>query len=80
MAALFASGRILDMILALTVLEAGALLVWRRRTDLLGTLLAGVALLTAVRLAQAGAAWPWLALALLAALLAHLGDLAARWR
>jgi hypothetical protein len=76
---LFASGRIVDAVLALTVLE-GLLLLWRGRADLMATLLAGLALLAALRLALAGAAWPWLALALLAALAAHLADLARRWR
>jgi hypothetical protein len=80
MAALFANGRIVDAILLLTVAETLALLLWRGRTDLLATLLAGLALLAALRLALAGAAWPWLALALLAALAAHLADLARRWR
>jgi hypothetical protein len=76
---LFASGRIVDAILLLTAAEAVVLL-RRGRTDLLATLLAGVALLAALRLALAGAAWPWLALALLASLAAHLADLARRWR
>ncbi len=79
MADLFASGRIVDAILLLTALEAGALLLLRRR-DLLATLLAGAALLAALRLALAGAEWTWVALALLAALIAHLFDLARRWR
>ncbi len=80
MADLFATGRIVDGILALTVLEGCFLVLWRRRTDLLITLLAGLGLLAALRLALAGAAWPWLALALLAALAAHVADLARRWR
>jgi hypothetical protein len=79
MAALFASGRIVDAILVLVVLETGVLLLCRR-TDLLATLLAGLALMAAVRLAIAGADWRWLALALLAALVAHAFDLARRWR
>jgi hypothetical protein len=80
LADLFATGRIVDGILALTVLEGCFLVLWRRRTDLLITLLAGLGLLAALRLALAGAAWPWLALALLAALAAHVADLARRWR
>jgi hypothetical protein len=87
MAALFANGRIVEAILLLVLLEAAALLVWHRRTgrglppgELLPALLAGAGLLAAWRLAIAGAAWPWLGLALLAALLAHLADLARRWR
>lgn len=79
MAGLFASGRIVDAILLLTVLEGAGLLILRR-PDLLATLLAGLALLAALRLALGGADWRWLALALLAALIAHLFDLARRWR
>lgn len=79
MAGLFASGRIVDAILLLTVLEGVGLLILRR-ADLLATLLAGLALLAALRVALAGADWRWLALALLAALIAHLFDLARRWR
>lgn len=80
MAALFANGLIVDAILALTVLEGLLLLLWRRRTDLLGSSLAGVGILAAWRLALAGAAWPWLSLALLGALAAHVWDVAQRWR
>ena len=70
---------IVDAALLVSVAEAAALAV-ARRSDLLATLLAGLGLLAAVRLALAGAAWPWLALALLAALAAHLWDMARRWR
>jgi hypothetical protein len=87
MAALFASGRMVDLVLALTLIEAVALVAWHRRTgggvapgDFLGNLLSGVCLLVALRLGLAGAWWGWIALALLAALAAHLTDLASRWR
>lgn len=43
-------------------------------------LLAGLALLLAVRLVLAQAAWFWVAACLAAAGLAHLADLRARWR
>jgi hypothetical protein len=79
MAALFASGRIIDAILLLTVLEAGFLL-WRRRAALVLTLLSGLGVMVALRLALAGADWRWLALALLASLAAHVADLKRRWR
>ena len=53
----FASGRVVDMILGLTVLEAGALGMHHRRTgrgiapaDLAGNLLAGIGLLLALLL------------------------------
>lgn len=84
---LFASGRIVDLILAAVALEAVLLLAYRRRTGrgirpvgLLATLSAGAALLLALRAALIGAWWGWIALALSVALLAHLVDLAARWR
>ncbi len=87
MAALFASGRIVDVILALTLAEAVGLVAWHRRTgrgvapaDFLGNLLSGVCLLLALRTGLAGAWWGWIALALLAALAAHMADLARRWR
>jgi len=87
MAALFASGRIVDVVLALTVLEACAVVGWHHRTgrgvapaDFLGNLLSGMCLLVALRVGLAGAWWGWIALALLAALAAHLADLRRRWR
>jgi hypothetical protein len=87
MAALFASGRIVDLILVMVVLEAVALWVWLRQTGqgprlsgLLPNLLAGACLLAALRAALGGAPWPWIAGALAAGLAAHLWDLAVRFR
>ena len=89
MAALFASGRIVDAILALVALEAVALLVWRRMrghgpsaSALLVNLASGAALMLAVRAALTGAAWTVVALFLLGlvALVAHGADLALRLR
>jgi hypothetical protein len=87
MRALFASGRIVDLILALVVLEAIAIAVWHRRSGrgptlsaLLPNLCAGAALLLAVRAALVGAWWGWIAAPLLAALLAHVLDLRSRTR
>jgi hypothetical protein len=48
--------------------------------DLVGLLLAGAFLLVAVRLALTGAEWFWIGLSLGLALVAHLADLALRWR
>lgn len=85
MAELFASGRIVDLILALTLIEA--LVLWLRHrwtgrgpapARLLPTLAAGVFLLLALRLALTGAPWPWLGTSLAAAGLCHLLDLRAR--
>ncbi|RAI33033.1 hypothetical protein [Rhodoplanes serenus] len=87
MAELFASGRVIDLVLILVVIEAVGLAVLARltrRVPQIGTLLpnlaAGACLLLAVRAALAGAAWPWVAAALLAALVAHLADLGTRLR
>ncbi len=87
MAGLFASGRIIDLILALTAVEAVALIAWHRRSgrgiaaaDLLPNLAAGACLLLAVRVALAGAGWMWAALCLAGSLVAHLSDLRRRWR
>jgi hypothetical protein len=84
---LFATGRIVDLILALMVLEAAGLTVYRRASgrgipvpDLLCTLLAGVGLLLALREALVGSSWAWIALWLCIALLAHLADIGRRWR
>lgn len=85
MSALFESGRIVDLILLLMLVEAviiGALaLVWRYRLPVTGLLLnlaAGACLLLALRAVLTDAGWTvagiWLALALLA----HLGDLKQR--
>jgi hypothetical protein len=80
------SGHVVDLILLVVVLEAlliGGL--WQRRgrgvapSRLLPNLLAGVALLLALRAALTGAPWPWIAGALAAAGVAHLVDLAGRW-
>jgi hypothetical protein len=76
----------IDLILALIALEGVGLLVLRRVTGrgpsagaLLPNLLAGAALLVAMRLALTGEAPALVGLALLAGLLAHLADLRGRW-
>jgi hypothetical protein len=85
--ALFASGRIVDLILLLMLLEGGALLALRRRLgrgmgagEILAFLAAGAALMLALRAALVGAGWVWVALALAGGLAAHLGFLLLRWR
>ena len=63
---LFASGRIVDLILALVALEALGLLAYHRRTgrgpapaDALSNLLSGACLMLALRGALVGAWWGW---------------------
>jgi hypothetical protein len=82
-----ASGRAIDLILAMVLVEALALLAYRRITgrgiagpDLIANLLAGACLMLALRAALAGAGWQWIAVCMSAALLAHLADLWRRWR
>jgi hypothetical protein len=77
----------MDLILAAVLLEAAALLVWRRSTgrglpaaSLIANLAAGACLLLALRLAlTGGAAAAWIPACLAVALLAHVADLALRW-
>ena len=80
-----ANGRIADLILALLLLEAIGLLAYHRLTgrgvgpaQLLPNVLAGACLVLALRGALVGAAWPWIALCLGAALCAHAFDFR-RW-
>lgn len=87
MGALFAEGRIAELILGLMVAEFLALLALRRATGrgprpvaILVSLLAGACLVLALRAALAGSDWPWVAAWLLAALLSHGADLFLRWR
>ena len=87
MAELFASGRLVDLILVLVVVEAAALvLYWRRFAagvspfDLLPNLCAGAFLLLAMRAALTGGGWMAASGCLAAAGLAHLADLYRRWR
>lgn len=86
MADFFASGRVADLLLAVLALEGAALAAYRRLTGrgpglrrLAPFLVAGGCLALALRGALVGAGWPWIALALLGALVAHLADLALRW-
>jgi len=83
---LLTSTRNIDCILLLMLVEAGALTLYLRHRsyranwlDVLSALLPGAFLLLAVRAALGGATL-LLAVALLAALLAHLADLVRRFR
>jgi hypothetical protein len=83
---LFQSGRVVDLILGLILLELAGLAIWRAlgktapgTLDVLPYLMSGAALLVALRISLTGGAWPLMALALLAAFAAHLFDLYRRW-
>ncbi len=82
MSELFASGRIVQAILALVAVEAVALALVHLRTgrglplsSILWNLLAGAALLLALYNALVGAPWPWIATWLAIGFVAHLADL-----
>jgi hypothetical protein len=86
-ASLLESPGLIDLILVFTLLEGGALALWRRRSGrglsdaaVVRTLVPGICLLLALRAALAGAAWPFVPMALALALIAHLVDVAGRWR
>ena len=83
---LFRSGRAIDIVLALTVLEAAILITLHRTTgrgvppgDFLANLISGLCLMLALRTALVGGTWPLITLCLLASLMAHLADLRRRW-
>jgi hypothetical protein len=85
-AALFASGRIIDLILLLMLVEIAVLALLRGRTRrgistpaLFINLAAGAALLLALRAALSDHRWPAVAFWLLVALIAHVVDLRLRW-
>jgi hypothetical protein len=87
MADLFASGRLVDFILVVVVLEASALLLYWARArrgiaplDLLPNLCAGTFLLLALRATLAGSGWMVASFFLAAGGLAHLTDVHRRWR
>ena len=87
MAALFANGHAVDLILLVVVVEAACAVIWHRHTGrglspaaTFSLLLPGVCLLVALRGALVGAGWRWIAACLLASFAAHLHDLARRWR
>jgi hypothetical protein len=84
--ALIESGRIVDLMLAVLVLECAALWVVHRRTGrgiapaaLIANLGAGGSLMLALRAALTGAAWPAVAAFLLGSLFFHAADQVFRW-
>lgn len=83
----FTSGHAVDVVLVLMSLETAGILIYRRRTgygvtaeELLGILIPGIWLLLALRGALAGGGVKLIAACLIAALVAHLLDLARRWQ
>lgn len=85
MSALMASGRLIDLIIAFTVLEIAALWLYHRLTRrglavsaLLPNLLAGLCLMLALRASIAQAPWYWVLLPVAASGFAHALDLRGR--
>ena len=78
----FASGRAVDVVLAVVAVELIALLLLRRDrfAGLALAILPGVCLLLAVRAALTGAGWGWVALFLAASFPLHLLDVGRRLR
>lgn len=80
----FASGHVVDLVLAVMALEVAWLLrrrAARTRAGVMDVVLAfapGICLLLALRAALVGADWPWVALALTASFPVHLLDLRRR--
>lgn len=84
---LWASGWLVNGVIAITLLEAAALLMYRRLSgkgiasrDWALNLVSGLCLLMAVRAAVMMAAWPTIAAWLSAAGLVHGADMVSRWR
>jgi hypothetical protein len=83
---LFASGRVIDILVAFMLIECVALIVWRRQTGsgpsvsaLVTNLAAGAALMLSLRAALVGSPWQIISLWLILGLLAHAADLKIRW-
>lgn len=86
MAELFATGRVIDLIVGLMLIEfgIGTFARWRVRrgvppTELAATLAAGMSLLLALRAALVGSSWQHVAIWLVLALMAHVLYLTLRW-
>jgi hypothetical protein len=80
MAALFASGRAVDIVLLFIALEIPWLVLIRRQPllSVLLMVLPGTMMVLGVRAAITGMAWPWVAAALTASLPLHLADVRRR--
>jgi hypothetical protein len=84
---LILSGRIVDLMLALIVIEIIAIMALRRARGgaiatgpLLINIGAGASIMLALRASLTDSGWPWIAAFLLASLLFHAADLVQRWQ
>lgn len=87
MEALLHDGRLVDLIIAITLVEGLALALYHRATgrglaprDYALNLVSGLCLMLALRTVLAAAGWYWTAAALAAAGLAHGADIWRRWQ
>jgi len=72
----FTSGRAVDLVIAVMLVEAMLLIAHRRRPmTIMLTILPGAAILLALRAALTGGSWEWVALWLTVSLPLHLADL-----
>lgn len=83
---IFSGTLLIDIVIAVTVIEWVLLTWWHRRTgrgipmsELRATLMAGLYLMLALRVSMMSAPWYLVALLLLAAGLSHAADLRRRW-
>jgi hypothetical protein len=78
--------QLIDMVIVMTLCEVLLLGLYHRQTgrgvapgDFMPSLVAGLALMLAVRAGISDAGWGWMSAALLCAGLAHMADLRRRW-
>ena len=83
----FSSGRVIDAVVAITLIEGAALAIYHRTTgkgvalkDYAFNMLSGLCLMMALRFALTGSTWPMVALCLSASGAIHALDLSSRWR
>ncbi len=86
LASFLSGSRLVDIVIALTFVEAVVLMVYHRSTgrgvaprDFLLNMLSGLCLMLALRNALNNTGWPWIALLLSSAGLLHALDMGRRW-
>ena len=84
---LLLSLRLIEIVIAFTLLEGVALTIYHRITgkgvaprEFAANLLSGLCLMLALRAVLAGSGWGWTALLLMGAGMVHAGDLWRRWK
>ena len=87
LALFFSSGRVVDAIIAITIVEGVGLAIYHRMTgngvapqEYLLNMIAGLCLMLALRFALVGSTWVAIAICLTASGMLHVLDLSRRWR